>query len=343
VAAPVGSAQDPVVQAILADPTSQGFFHAVRWLWRTCATTAPGGSLPRVGEAKLPSRDVVRFTQPPSLAFAPSTLERAVARRAGGYDVGVRFFGLLGPQGPLPLHITEEAIRRGLDEKDRTFEDFLNLFNHRLISFYYRAWASQQMTVDADDPKGSRIARYIGSLCGLEREDDRTRDSLTSSAKLYFAGVLALPTRPADGLEGILAEYFDMPAKVEPFAGAWVEIPRSMRTRLTAKKGGSALGRSTVLGAAAWEVTQRIRVRMGPMSLRKFERMLPGIDGNTRLKDWVRLYAGDECGCDAVLILKASEVPRTQLGVQGRLGWTTWILKEASVVDRDDSVVTVAA
>lgn len=342
-AAPVGVQTDPVTERILAEPLKQDFFFTVRWLWRRCAQDKTALEAPPVGLARLASRDPIRFTQTPSMSFAPSTLDGVERRDSGGYRIGVRFFGLLGPHGPLPLHVTDEAIRRRLDARDTTLQDFFNLFNHRMTSFYYRAWACQQMVVDADRFEESRIARYVGSLCGLERSEDRRRDSLPESAKLYFAGLLAIPTRPGEGLANLLGEYFETGARIEPFAGSWVSIPRSQRCRLTSGKDARALGRSAVLGQSAWEVSQRMRIRLGPMSLRKFERLLPSGPGHVRLLDWVRLYAGGEIGCDVVLVLKAEEVPRAQLGVQGRLGWTTWLSSSQSEIDRDDAVITAAA
>ena len=126
-------------------PFAFDFFRAVRLL------EAQHPSSTRMGTSHDPREDPIRFGQTPSLAFAPSALE-AFRRGAGGRPgrLLVRFFGLFGPNGPLPLHITEYAHERQLQAKDNTFVEFCNVFHHRLLSLFYRAWAVNQKSVDFD-------------------------------------------------------------------------------------------------------------------------------------------------------------------------------------------------
>ena len=110
-------------------PFAFDFFRAVRLL------EARYSSSPRVGTSHDPRQDPIRFGQTPSLAFAPSALE-AFRRGEGGRPgkLLVRFFGLFGPNGPLPIHLTEYAHGRQLQAKDNTFVEFCDMFHHRLLS-----------------------------------------------------------------------------------------------------------------------------------------------------------------------------------------------------------------
>ncbi|MFO0888032.1 MAG: type VI secretion system baseplate subunit TssG [Isosphaeraceae bacterium] len=70
----------------------------------------------------------------------------------------VSFFGLTGPSGALPRHYTEILLQQ-LREKDSPLCDFLDLFNHRLVSLFYRAWEKYSLPVTyertrLDDPDG---------------------------------------------------------------------------------------------------------------------------------------------------------------------------------------------
>ena len=69
----------------------------------------------------------------------------------------VNFLGLFGPNGPMPVHITEYARERQLNAHDPTLVGFLDLFHHRILSLFYRAWAVNQKAADLDRPKDARF------------------------------------------------------------------------------------------------------------------------------------------------------------------------------------------
>jgi len=316
----------------------------VRWLAAIAARAGgPGGT--GVGEGDLPRHEPVRFTQEVSLAFAPSTVRGISRLEAGRFQVDVRFFGLTGPQGPLPTHIVEEAIRRRLDEKDESLEDFLNIFNDRMIAHYYRAWAAHQMCVAMDTGSVDRFDRHIGSLAGLGEAQERRRGDIGSRAKLHYAGLLSLASKPVGGLESLLSDDLEAPVEARPFEGAWVPIPRPMRCRLGDPTSGSRLGVSATLGGRSWEVRQRFGLRVGPVGYGAFQRLLPGGDLHRRMAEWVRLYAGGECACRATLVLRAKETPPASLGDEresrSRLGRTIWLANRPFENDPDDAVVGV--
>ena len=104
------------------------------------------------------------------MAFAPRTVSSLVP---GGDGVPPRmevfFFGLFGPHGPLPLHLTEYARNRLRQAGDPTFARFADIFHHRLLSLFYRAWANAQPTVNLDRPESDRFADYVG---GAHRTGD---------------------------------------------------------------------------------------------------------------------------------------------------------------------------
>ena len=150
------SAADQLIDRLLQDCHSFDVFQAIRRL--ECARP----TLPRIGCSQRPEQDPARFGQEPSLAFAPSTIARC---SLGSPDrvlrMLVRFTGLLGPNGPMPHHVTAYIRDRQLNHKDSAPADFLDIFHHRIISLFYRAWASCQQTVQRDRPGEDRIAKYV--------------------------------------------------------------------------------------------------------------------------------------------------------------------------------------
>ena len=316
-----GQASDRLIEALSADPYAYDFFRAVRLL-ECCLKEAP-----RTGTSNSPAKDAIRFGEHPSLSFAPSTIHRVEKDPATGRPrVLVNFFGLLGPNSPLPSHLTEYALEREIHHRDRTFTAFLNVFNHRLTSFFYRAWAANQKALDLDRAgDDERFAEYIGSFFGFGSGTLQQEDVVQDYAKLYFAGRLASKTRNAEGLEAILQDYFDIPAALETFFGRWLKLPEEYLCRLGEDPATGALGSTAIVGSRVWECDMGFRLTFGPMSLKDYERMLPNGSSFRRLKAWVLNYCGEQYFWDAQLILKADEVPSIRLGGYGLLGWNTWL------------------
>ncbi len=316
------------------------FFHLCRLL----ESAYP--QLPRVGASVLPSEDVVRFSQEPSLAFAPVTIPRFMARgEARGGRVFVNFMGLLGPHGALPLHMTDYARDRERNAGDSTIARFFDVFNHRMISLFYRAWAVNQMTASGDRPSEDRYTTYVGSLFGLGMPSLRHRDAVPDAAKLHYAGRLSHPTRNAEGLEAVVRGYFGVQAHVIEFIGRWLDLPERFWCRLGSRSESSRLGTGAIAGGRVWDVQSCVRIRLGPMGLRDYCRMLPGGAGYGRLVAWVRNYTGTELDFEVQLVLRQQEVPKVRLGGDraggSRVGWTTW-LRTAPLGRDGNELVTVA-
>lgn len=332
----------PLIQRLTEKPFGFDFFRAVRLLDSLDPTRPP------IGTSHSPARESLRFAQNPSLNFAPSTIEALEFPPGGGVPrMFVRFFGVFGPNAPLPPHFTEYAHERKLNYGDATLTAFCNIFHHRLISFFYRAWAANQKAVDHDRPDDRCFGAYIGSLFGIGAEALRQRDEVQDDAKLYFAGRLACQTRNAEGLAAIVSEYFDIPAEVETFIGRWMDLPDDSRCRLGRSRDTGTLGSTLVVGDRYFERQMNFRLRLGPMSLQDYVRLLPAARPKggafRRLKQWILNYCGEHFFWDAQLVLKKTEVPTVTLGQAGLLGWTSWISSGPPARDADDLVLNPAA
>ena len=323
---------DHFLKRLEAQPHAFGFYLAMRRLHALDPAMDLGKSL-------RPQEDRVRLLQQPDLRFAPATVRSFVAPK--DEDAGkmtVNFLGLFGPNGPLPLHITEYALDR-LRAQDSTLVGFLNVFHHRLLSLFYRAWAVHQKSVDIDRPTGGRFNDYIGSFFGLGMPAMQRRDEVDDASKLYFSGRLAAQTKNAEGLAAILKEYFGVPVAVEPFVGQWLTMPQPHVCRVGESRATGLLGYTIIVGSRVWQVQTKFRLRFGPLKLAELMRLLPRQASFRRLKTWVHNYCGDELFWDVRLVLLASEVPGTRLGGGGFLGWTTWINTRQPDQDAEDVLI----
>jgi type VI secretion system protein ImpH len=346
----------PLTASLAEKPCDFDFFRALRLL--QCAFR----DQPPIGCSQVPKDDPIRFAQNPFLTFAPSTLEELRLAPDGKQPprLYVHCFGLFGPNGPLPTHLTQYARERRRDFGDTALIGFLNLFHHRLISLFFKAWAANQKAVDMDRAlavgspgesgrlPGQRFGTYIGSLFGLGMESLTHRDSVPDLAKLYFSGWLAHQPRNADGLEAIVQGYFGVPARVQTFVGRWLALPAENRCLLGRTPENATLGRNTIVGARRWECQLNFRLRLGPLTLPDYERLLPraddqqalpGVSAFEQLKTWVLNYLPNALFWDVQLVLKSGEFPQTRLGRSGRLGWTTWLIAEPFRRAADDLIL----
>lgn len=320
-------------QALGADAHAFDFYRALREI--ECAFP----DKPRIGEARRPQDDPVRFGQDPSVAFAPATLAGFVPGKDGRPPRLVQsFFGLLGPNGPLPLHLTEFARDRLRNSGDATLVGFLDVFHHRLTSLFYRAWARAQPAVSLDRRERDRFALYLGAFVGLAASRMRRRDSVPDEAKLSFAAVLGRNVRNADGLVAILREYLRVPIAIQQWVAHWMSLPDHLLTRLGSEQ-VCQLGVTAVAGARVWDLQTRFRILIGPLSYADYERFLPDGESYRRLSDWVRNYVGLELKWDSRLALKPEQVPPLLLGYNGRLGWTAWLGTRLNEAPADDLIL----
>ncbi|MGH8229527.1 MAG: type VI secretion system baseplate subunit TssG [Steroidobacteraceae bacterium] len=308
------------LEALRAQPHRFSLFAALR-LIEQCFPEHP-----RLGESRKAADDPVRFAQRPSLSFAPSDVAGFQLPPDGGPAHLEQYsFGLFGPNGALPLHLTEYAYERHRQREDATFSDFVNLFQHRLISLFYRAWADADPATSFDRPQSDRFGLYLGALLGLGTPAARNRDAVPDQAKLSRAAQFAPKARSSDGLENVLADYFGLAIEVRQFIGEWMDIPPELFCRLGRDPASASLGRTAALGRTSWQCQHKFEIVIGPVTLASFAGFLPGSRGLAELRALVRLYTNDEWGWQLRLVLRDAEVPGIRLGSAGQLGWSTWL------------------
>lgn len=327
-----GSAGEPsdsvgALRELEAQPTRFTLFAALRLL------EAAHADLPRLAESRKAADDPVRLAQPPHLFFAPcdvSDFETADRNRPRLKQFS---FGMLGPNGALPLHLTEYAHERERQHDDPTLADFINAFQHRLISLFYRAWANADPVTNFDRPHADRFATYIGAFLGTAPESLRGRDGVLDFAKLSRCGLFAPQARSAEGLEAILTDYFELPISIKSFVGAWLQIPAEAYCRLGGERDYALLGSGATLGKASWQCQHKFEIAIGPLNLAQYSDFLPGSRALRELRALVRFYTNDEWSWQARLLLRDVEVPGVALGRQGLLGWTTWMSNKPRMAD----------
>ncbi|HFE49019.1 MAG TPA: type VI secretion system baseplate subunit TssG [Chromatiaceae bacterium] len=316
------------------EPWSFGFYSSLRKI--ECLHPEQ----PRIADSLHLNEDPVLFGQSPSMVFAPASIASYAAGERGPKPrLDVYLFGLFGPNGPMPLHLTEYAWERDRHHDDTALRRFCDVFHHRMLALFYRAWADAEPSVSFDRPDSDRFHSFVGALAGYGMESLTERDEMPDATKLHFAGRLAAQTKNAEGLVEIIRSYFRVPAEVEEFSGEWLTLPEEYRCRLGESPATGTLGVNVTIGASVYECQHKFTLLFGPLTLETYEKMLPGRDSLARLVAVIKNYIGDELAWDLNLLLHHDQVPETRLGEYGALGWTTWLGSYRDETPADDLVL----
>ncbi|MDQ6829130.1 MAG: type VI secretion system baseplate subunit TssG, partial [Gemmatimonadota bacterium] len=306
---PASARMDDVARMLGDTPWLFDFFQAVHLLEQLSPERAP------VGGFGDPANETVRFAAAASIAFPPSEIAALTQSPDEPARMTVNFMGLTGPQGVLPLVYSTQLIER-VRARDDTMRAFFDIFNHRLISLFYRAWVKHREldAIDADR-RDAPLTRHVLEATGLGDPELRRRVGVPAEVMAFYSGLFALRTRPAAGLEQLLGDYFAVPVTVEQFIGAWYPIERDAQCALGDERDSSTqLGMGAVAGDEIWDQQGRIRIRIGPLARRQYDAFLPTGSALAELRALVRFYTSEDLDVDVQLVLARDEVPPCIIG-----------------------------
>jgi type VI secretion system protein ImpH len=323
---------------LFAEPYCFEFFQAVRLL-RLFYPYRQG-----VGLFRPPDTEVVRFGVLPSLLFPASEVHELEQRKDAPPLMRVNFMGTVGPLGVLPLYYTELVAQRMM-ARDRTLRDFLDIFHHRSISLFYRVWQKHRFIVGYEQRDEDQFSQYLLDVIGLGTPGLQNRqEEVQDLSLLYYVGLLAQQPRGAEALRLILLDYFGVPIEIEQFLGAWYSLDPNSQCNLDDFTSDSQqLGFGAIVGDEVWDPQSRVRVVIGPLSLKRYLDFLPSGTAYGPLKTIVRFFAGDEFDFEVQLILRREEVPPCELGGTGgaapQLGWVSWSKTSELKADQSQTVL----
>jgi type VI secretion system protein ImpH len=329
--------RDRLLDKLRTEPHRFRFFQMVRLLERLHRSSHP------VGFFVPPAEEVVRFSSPPSQNFPASEIQGYAEREQRPETLEVNFMGLNVVNGPMPAAYAA-ALGERERQKDRAGLDFFDIFNHRIVSLFYRAWKKYRhhIAYESSGTGEDEITRCLFDLVGLGTPGLRNRLMVADESVAYYAGILGKSVRSVEGLRQILEDYFQVPAEIAQFTGRWERLPPSQQTVLNETSSfPECLGQGTVAGDEVWNQQGALTVRLGPMSLERYRQFLPGAQGQKELHAWLRFYARGEFDFLVQLVLDRNGVPPTLLPEQRelspRLGYESWLKTRPFTRDADET------
>ena len=325
-------ALEEVREALFREPYSFDFFQAVRLLARLQPNRVS------VGRYAQPQDEIVRFGANPTLSFPASSIQSLTPREDACPYMEVNFMGLIGPLGVLPNYLTELVASR-VRAHDKTLLEFLNIFNHRLISFFYQAWEKNHFTVAYERDRKDPITESLYALIGFGTPGLRDRQPVEDELFVFYSGLFSLIPKSAMALEAVLGDYFDVPVEIQPFVGCWRSLDeRDQCTFDTEPLESTMLGFGAVVGDEVWDQQSRVRIRLGPLTAERYRDFLPEGPALPHLRAITRAFSGNDLEFEVQLVLERDSVPAFELrnpednGL--RLGWQTWF-KSGPAFGRD--------
>ncbi|MBX2885888.1 MAG: type VI secretion system baseplate subunit TssG [Granulosicoccus sp.] len=281
---------------------------------------------PRQGYATRLADEKLRLSQRPTTGFQGRALESfEIQEKKLPYRLYCNFFGLLGSNGPLPLHYTEYADQRTRHHNDPTFQEFLDLFHNRMLSLFYKATVMLDPAINHDRPASSRFVSILGSLSGRESASARNRDTVPDYAKLYYAGWMGNQAKSPEGISSMVSDYFSVGCSVKEFVGDWLPLPASSLAKLGRSRSEHQLGVSLYIGRRVWSIGHKFVVSLGPLNWEEYLSFRPGSARARELRDLIRNYVGDEWAWDLEFIIQRNEVEALKLDRQCRLGFSSFL------------------
>lgn len=284
------------------------FFKAVHLLELFSGGHAPGTGL-------SPKQDPVRFSVQPGFSFPASDIQEIKTNGNGSTPkMTVNFMGLVGPKGVLPDWYNTFAQNSNY-RKDHAFTDFLDLFHHRLISLFYRAWKKYRLVENHRFDGTDAFSTVLASLAGAggpEKDADPTFYNDARRRLIHFCGLVARTVPTVGAIEALVGHAVGASVKVEQFVERILPVHEQDRTRLGQKN--ATLKRDALCGGKIRDASSFFRIHIGPLSWKQYLIFSPGSRHLEKVRQLVAYLAGIEYEFDLRLIIRGQEIPALRLG-----------------------------
>ncbi|QRX83109.1 type VI secretion system baseplate subunit TssG [Glaciimonas sp. PAMC28666] len=293
--------------------------------------------LPLLGSVDSPGAESVRFRPFPKVGF-PSTEMSAVEldedRPLATPSVRTTFLGLYGVNAAMPHHFIEDIVLRR--EGSEAVAAFLDIFNHRIATLFYRSWRKYRYPVGFRPGGKDDMSGYLLSLAGFGIGNAEHKQGVSPARILSMLGLLTQRTRTAEGLVGVIRQLLPgAGVLVKEFHPIWVRLEQPFGLRSSNKQGSMprGLGDGHVIGRGVMDKTQTVLVTIQPANARQANDILPDARLHRDMRNLIRVYLGYKVDAELRMALSAMIAPQLSLSkaaiVNGevqprpRLAWTT--------------------
>ena len=259
-----------------------------------------------IGSTFTPKDDPVRFRPHPGMGFPVSELkavETDPQRPDAPPTVRTTFMGLYGVDSPLPTSYIDDIAQKR--EGHEALEAFLDIFNHRMMTQFYRIWRKYSYPATFEDGGTDKTSRSLMALTGITDSGD-----VPASRLLALLQPLVRTTRTAEGIASVIrTQAPNTQVTIKPHKVT--RMPAGKRAKFSFSD-QQKLGDHLVLGSETTDANCCIGIEMFTEDAAEARGWLPGGQLGKDVFDLLRVYLG--CDYDASLSLtipmKLAPLPR---------------------------------
>ncbi len=287
-----------------------------------------------LGEDGPPKYEAIKFKGVNNFAFPGVPANQPILKKNSTNDgsvastLAVSFMGISGVSGILPQHYTRLIMSRS-KQHDTTLADFLDLFNHRLVSLYYRSWLKYRFPLQYENSIQSGnvdpVSKVIKSISGKY-------DKLSGDLPIYYAGHFSRMTRSTTSLEHILRDFLKVPVVVKSFTGQWIDVQKKDRAVIGTKVHGrnNQLGHGVLFGKRYWDVQSKISIDIGAVDEKTNMNLMAGKQKYNILKRLILNYVPSHISIDLNISVLRTSGSTASFGKGMRLSEIGWLCSSNS-------------
>ncbi|WP_058910622.1 type VI secretion system baseplate subunit TssG [Entomohabitans teleogrylli] len=306
----------------------------------------------RQGQAALAEdveQEAIRFLSSASIAFPTRDVIALEHKEGGPWQLTTSFMGLHGSQSPLPGFYLDNLAWEEAQNSNR-LTDFLNVFNHRLLTLLHRIWRKYRYYICFEDEGRDAFSQRMFALVGLGSSDVREQLQINHTRMLAYAGLLASPGRSPDVICGLIEHCFELDdVTLHGWQFRYVNISPEQQNRLGSTQrlsgmrpqGKSLLGGNFSLGARVPDRSGKFQLHIRGLSRQRFLDFLPNGDSYLPLVMFMSFIQRDQFAWDLRLGIAPDQIGAMALGVEQNalLGWTCFLGKSGERPEVTISVV----
>lgn len=266
---------------------------------------------PALGSTWKISNDPIRFRPNPGMGFPAGEFKRLDIPDEPEKPASamITFMGLYGVESPLPTACIDDITQRR--EGHEAVSDFLDIFNHRLITQYYRIWRKYSWPASFQPGGKDKTSQYLLSLAGLGLKGCAENIATPISRFLALPGLMRLPTRTSEGIMAIVRLLApDSRAEIVPHDPARVALKSTLRMSANCPV---TLANRPVMGSHAIDVNHQAHLRLSTDNPDEAISWLPGGALHRDFLALLQVYLGARLDLRITLTLARELLPDAAL------------------------------
>lgn len=264
-----------------------------------------------------PGQEYLRLLPSSTLSFPAADIKKCEIDNKQRVLLHLNFMGLYGVDSPLPHYFLAQTIQD--NENAIKLRSFFNILNHRLYYLLYLAWKKFHPHVQIDN--NINYLYYLQALSGNAL-------NFADQDEFAYAGLFGARVNNLANISGMISGYLGNTAvTVKPFVPRWVKLSQSLMLN---QNDMIQLGNNAVLGVRVLDLSGRIAIQIGPLTVEQTADLLPGTERHRRLHGLLRRYLGPALEFEIRLVVRQTDGACFRLGENTiNLGRMSWIGKLA--------------